>query len=192
MAKYYRITCFDIEDTGRRPSTHTITSHLQSKNISLQTGDIVNFSENRQIYAYIYVSGTFVKNPDASGSGYLTIPLHVTQHLKHDAVGHYAKVIKKLGVEFGDIELDKEDKFIKKIIKTSSSKLDKAAFSYSPFDGQLYVSVGKQSNTFDIQAVKAVTQTDIEAHFEEKTQTKNKKKSGLLSKLKKVFTKKAK
>lgn len=186
MAKYFKVNAFDVEKMGRRPSTSELMGYMESKKISLQTGDVINLGQDRQKYAYVFTSnGGFIKNPDESGSGYLTVPLSITKSMK-DAVGHYSGVIRKLGVEFGDIELGMNDAFIQKILKRPSELLAKATFSYAPYDNRLYVGLGRKSNVFDVRGLK---QDDIEAFFAEQPQAA-KKKPGLISRLKNVFTKK--
>lgn len=185
MAKYFKVNAFDVETMGRRPSTSELMGYMESKKISLQTGDIINLGQDRQKYAYVFTSdGGFIKNPDESGSGYLTVPLSITRSMK-DAVGHYSGVIRKLGVEFGEIELGMNDAFIQKIFKGPSELLAKATFSYAPYDNRLYVGLGRKSNVFDVRGLK---QDDIEAFFAEPQAAK--KKTGLISMLKRAFTKK--
>jgi hypothetical protein len=66
--------------------------------------------------------------------------------------------------------------------------LAKATFSYSPYDNRLYVGLGRKSNVFDVQGLK---QDDIEAFFTApEPQVAKKKKTGFISRLKNVFTKK--
>lgn len=157
MASYHVILDNTVPENNRRPSTSKILKHFSNKGITLKYGDIINFSEDRQKYAYIYINDDFLKNSDDSGSGYLSIPLSVSRNFT-DAIKHYQKVIKQLGVEFGDIELHVADETIKKKFTTPSHLLEKARFYYLPYDNSLVVEVGNISRPFNI----TTSQTDIE------------------------------
>lgn len=162
-ASYHVILGTNAELNGRRPSVTAILEICAEKNVKLAYGDIINFGEDRQKYAYIYAEGNFIKNPDFSGAGYLTIPMAITRNLP-DAVKYYSKVIRKIGVEFGEIELGRDDALIKAIFKQPSDILVKAEFSYAPYQDSLYVGVGRQSHTF-LMMKRALKQADIEKAF---------------------------
>lgn len=168
MASYHVIIDTTVAETNRRPSTDKILQMLAAKKKTLKYGDIVNFGEDRQSYSYIYVDNSFIKNPDDSGAGYLTIPLSVSQHFP-DAVKHYSKVIRKLGVEFGDIELLSTDKTVRRIFKKQNAFSTNAKFSFLPYDNSLVVEVGKKSIPF---SVTNISREAIEAAFEPKTKPK--------------------
>lgn len=195
MASYYTIIKPHIQDSGRRPSTRTIIEECAELNIRLKHGDIINFGEDRQKYTYIYNAPLpssdpdFIKNPDASGSGYLTIPLSITKTIKtKDTLKYYSKVIKKLGVEFGDIELSVDDKTILNIFKKepSSLLLQKAKFAYIPHQGVMVVEMNGQMHYFEMLSVSL---ENIEAAFVQ-TQKTMKTKPSLLTRLKKAILRK--
>ena len=82
-------------------------------------GDLVAFSDYRDTGTCIIgKNGKLVDNPDYSGSGYLTIPYEITQHL-NNAVEKYSEV------EPTYIDLRHDDKFILDNINTKSCKISK-------------------------------------------------------------------
>lgn len=185
-ASYYLMVDHSVALNSRRPATAQILQRCAERKIVLAYGDIINFGEDRQKYSYIYVgpdAGDFIKNPDSSGSGYLTIPLAVTKNLP-DSIKYYAKVIRKLGVELEDIELGHDDATIQAIFKQPSDILAKAIFAYSPLEKMLYVEVGRRSQAFPVNT----KQTDIERAFTTDTVTVPKK--SLFSRIKTMLKKK--
>ena len=58
--------------------------------VELCVGDVINCSSYRYTQAWIFGPNfTLIRNPDISGSGYLTIPRNVTCCFQ-DAIAHYA------------------------------------------------------------------------------------------------------
>ncbi|XP_078663877.1 uncharacterized protein LOC144906991 [Branchiostoma floridae x Branchiostoma belcheri] len=71
-----------------------------------QLGDVLSWSDYRDTHTYIVgKDGALIPNPDYSGSGYLTIPLEITQHMT-DARRRYE------GVDVLFMDLRHDDQFI--------------------------------------------------------------------------------
>lgn len=80
-------------------------------------GDLVAFSDYRDTGTFIIgKEGNLIGNPDYSGSGYLTIPYEITQHL-NNAVEKYSDV------DVSNIDLRYDDKFILENVNTKSCKI---------------------------------------------------------------------
>ena len=77
----------------------------------LQLGDIINYSEYRHSKSvFIGPDGVSIANPDNSDSGFLTIPLQISQHFKN-AVEFFKNI------DYYDIELSPYDEFVTKHVK---------------------------------------------------------------------------
>ncbi len=82
----------------------------------LNHGDVIRFGEFRDVHSYILNrqdDGThiFIRNPDYSASGYLTIPHDVLRHVA-DGIGKYDVIIKG-NVGCVTLHLPRHDVFIK-------------------------------------------------------------------------------
>lgn len=77
----------------------------------LQLGDIINYSEYRHSKSvFIGPDGVSIANPDNSNSGFLTIPLEISQHFKN-AVEFFKNI------DYYDIEVSHTDEFLTKHVK---------------------------------------------------------------------------
>jgi len=99
----------------------------EKKSIRLQHGDVVNFSGDRFMEAFIVMENgsgmRLVDNPDYGGSGYLSIPPEVTKTMD-DAVKYYRPLAKKVNSVFHGFEaiaLGPTDRIRQKIFTKSSA-----------------------------------------------------------------------
>ena len=96
------------------PTVYEVECELGEKLIH---GDIVNFGKYLYNYTYFVVvngdeySKEFVRNPDLSHRGYLTIPYEVT-HCIENAFEFYADIIDKLGSDITAIYVSKNDFYL--------------------------------------------------------------------------------
>ena len=96
------------------PSVYEAEYELNEKLIH---GDIVNFGKYLYTYAYFVVvksddySKEFVRNPDLSHCGYLTIPYEVT-HCMENAFEFYKDIIANLGANLTAIYVSKNDFYL--------------------------------------------------------------------------------
>ena len=172
-AKYLDYYVDGVADGSvKSPSASEIEKQLK---IKLNVGDIVNFGDYRQIGCY-FVGGTsehrvMVKNPDNSGSGYLTIPLVMSKKFSN-VLSHYSDVIRELDNQITDVEISNEDVIIKKLFKDGEIK-NNAYFSYYPLEKQLIVNYKRKTMSIDL----IVQQNDIK--FKNETQKSIEKFFGL-------------
>jgi hypothetical protein len=177
MAKTKKAIYYDLSASGR------LNEDLDKLTSSLKLGDVVRMKDDlRQLDSYIVtIDNKLIKNPDNSGSGYLTIPIEITKHLA-DACSYYKNMIKTLDVEFGDIELSLDDTTVRKIFKEPSTILQNAYIFYSPYMDQIIVQVGRKTQEFHMSSV---TQEEIELAFAKKPSPHPKK--NLLAAVKALF-----
>ncbi|ELU02230.1 hypothetical protein CAPTEDRAFT_213767 [Capitella teleta] len=100
-----------IESTSEVPPSENmkITEFIKKNN--LQFGDVVCFGDMRAETAFIITTNDlWIRNPDESGSAYLTIPVAITQHLT-DAVTKFQDLSHENPI---NILLKTHDKFIEK------------------------------------------------------------------------------
>jgi hypothetical protein len=94
---------------------------------------------------------TLLKNPDTSGSGYLTIPLSITSQFT-DAVNDYSAVLDAIGRNYvSSIELAPTDAFFashfsKEPLPASIIKRNDLSYSFDPNDEILYVTLSSNSS----------------------------------------------
>ena len=102
---------------------------------------------------------TLLKNPDTSGSGYLTIPLSITRHFP-DALSHFAVVLDKVGRDYvSSIELSPTDSFFasnfsKTALPTAIVNRAGINYSFDPNEEVLHVSFAsdrQRSKEFPLQ-----------------------------------------
>lgn len=101
----------NINDTKNFRNINDLKEYFKIKGITKYNfGDLLSFNEYRDTDTMIIgKNGKLVRNPDYSGSGYLTIPYEITQYL-NDATNKYKDV------EVNCIDLRHDDKFIKENI----------------------------------------------------------------------------
>ncbi|CAF1436116.1 unnamed protein product, partial [Didymodactylos carnosus] len=95
-----------------------------------------------------------LKNPDLSRSGYLKIPLSITQDLTSNTLETYKNVIEQLTeLVVLPIELNSENEFF--LVKFNGSKIPKAyvkrndiEYSYAPVEHKLAVQINKNRKKF--------------------------------------------
>ncbi len=202
-AKYVEYYVKDVaEDDIKPPSASELEKVLK---IKLNVGDIVNFGDYRQSGCY-FVGGSdehrvMVKNPDNSGSGYLTIPMVISKKFPN-VLSHYSNVITKLDNQITDVEIPNEDVMINKLFKESEIK-NNAYFAYYPLENQLIVRYKRKMMMVDLtmdQKFKKDNQKSIEKFFGLGTPTPQvgivmndsppKKPKNLKNKLKSLFARK--
>jgi hypothetical protein len=110
-------------DEAHLPPVEIIENRLRDENgtrVLLRHGDIVNFSDYRYVSAYFVRECTqprlgqtrdWVRNPDVSGSGYLTVPKEIT-YVMDDAIMEYSEIMNKLDDDFTAIYLAPEDVYL--------------------------------------------------------------------------------
>jgi hypothetical protein len=115
-----------------------------------------NLNANSFIYNYflfhsVTSEGTLLKNPDTSGSGYLTIPLSITSQFS-DALDHFSSVLNGVGLNYvTSIELPPTDSFFaahfsKKSLPTSIKNRNDISYSFDPNEEVLYVTHASNPN----------------------------------------------
>lgn len=104
-----------------------------------------------------------MKNPDKSGSGYLTIPLSITSQFS-DALDHFSTVLDSIGRDYVTcVELVPTDSFFVKNfsqqeLPTSIKNRTDLSYSFDPTENNLYVTVEsspEQSQHFSLETSKA-------------------------------------
>ncbi|CAF1283741.1 unnamed protein product [Rotaria sordida] len=128
----------------------------------VQPGDVLSWSEFRPTETFFVTSeGTLLKNPDTSGSGYLTIPLAITSQFS-DAIDYFSSVLDSIGRNYvSSIELTSNDsffvkKFSKELPKSIKNRTD-ISYSFDPNDEVLYVTIESnpnQSQQFQLETTK--------------------------------------
>ncbi|CAF1338231.1 unnamed protein product [Adineta ricciae] len=130
-------------------------------------GDVLNWSQGRPTEAFFVLQDrTLLKNPDRSGSGYLTIPFAITKNSRN-ALLRYEYVIESVGKNYvTTIELHPEDVFIKKNWGDVPSEIlsRNVEFIYDPLEEFLYVNIPntKKSKEFKLGST---TMKDIQTWF---------------------------
>jgi len=99
----------------------------------------------------VTAEGTLLKNPDTSGSGYLTIPLSITSQFS-DALDHFSSVLDGVGRNYvTSIELSPTDSFFaahfsKKSLPASIKNRNDLSYSFDPNEEILYVTLASNPN----------------------------------------------
>ncbi|CAF0960042.1 unnamed protein product [Didymodactylos carnosus] len=111
-------------------------------------GDLLSWAKYRASETYFVLEdGTLLKNPDRSGSGYLTIPYLITQHTRN-VMMMYEYVINELGKDYvSTIEMHPQDQFIIKNYGQLPEQMctRNIEYIYDPLEKFLYVHVGGAS-----------------------------------------------
>lgn len=128
----------------------------------VKLGDVLSWSEGRPTETFLYVrhrsdrrltsrcfsvteEKTLLKNPDTSGSGYLTIPLSITGHFP-DALNYFSVVLDQVGRNYvSSIELGPGDAFFasnfsKTALPAAIVNRKGVNYSFDPNDEVLHVS----------------------------------------------------
>ncbi|CAF3813492.1 unnamed protein product [Rotaria magnacalcarata] len=113
----------------------------------VKPGDVFSWSEGRPTETFFVTSErTLLKNPDTSGSGYLTIPLSITCQFS-DAIDYFSSVLDSIGRNYvSSIELAPTDlfflkKFSKQQLPISIKNRTDVTYSFDPNDEILYVTI---------------------------------------------------
>ena len=122
--------------------------------------------------------GTLLKNPDTSGSGYLTIPLSITSQYPN-AVDYFSAVLDGVGRSYvSSIELTPTDSFFashfsKKPLPTSIEKRTDISFSFDPNDEILYLTFASNPKESKDFALNNTTTEDIIQWISSENESKN-------------------
>ena len=133
----------DIENSDRFKNIKDLDEYLKMKNVTKYNfGDLISFSSYRDTATIIIgKNGKLIKNPDYSGSGYLTIPYEITQYL-NDATNKYKNH------EVNCIDLRHDDKFIKDNIGEIPQSWN---FKFTKIDEMIHVKFPNEKvNDFNI------------------------------------------
>ncbi|CAF1153031.1 unnamed protein product [Rotaria sordida] len=131
-----------IDDSTLKNFSENRTSIPADWDVSF--GDVLNWSKDRPTEVYFVLEDrTLLKNPDRSGSGYLTIPFNVTRNIRN-ALLKYQHVIERIGKNnISTIEMHPEDIFIKENWGEVPHEIlsSNVQFSYDPTEEFLYVNL---------------------------------------------------
>ena len=148
-------------------------------------GDVLNWSKGRPTEAYFVMEDrTLLKNPDRSGSGYLTIPFLVTSNRKKEifvefvlipfslentrnALLKYEYVINGIGKDYvSTVEMHPDDQFILRNWGTipDEMKSRSVGFIYDPLEEFLYVNIPHTSKSKEFK-LGSTSIKDIETWF---------------------------
>jgi hypothetical protein len=129
----------------------------------VKAGDVISWSQGRPTETFfVTAEGTLLKNPDTSGSGYLTIPLSITSQFS-DALDHFSAVLDGVGRDYvSSIELAPTDAFFaahfsKKPLPASIQNRNDISYSYDPQEDVLYVTLAsnpRQPQHFSLDSAK--------------------------------------
>ncbi len=120
------------------------------------------FNYNYFFPCSVTTEGTLLKNPDKSGSGYLTIPLSITSQYS-DALDHFSSVLDGVGRNYvSTVELAPTDAFFaahfsKQSLPAAIKKRNDILYSFDPNEEMLYVTLGsnpKESQHFPLDTAK--------------------------------------
>ncbi|CAF3707502.1 unnamed protein product [Adineta steineri] len=118
----------------------------------VKPGDVLSWSQGRPTETFFVTSeGTLLKNPDKSGSGYLTIPLAITSQFS-DVLNCFSSVLDGVGRNYiTNIELAPTDLFFtthfsKQPLPTSIKNRKDISYSFDPNDEILYVTLESNPN----------------------------------------------
>ncbi|CAF0882343.1 unnamed protein product [Adineta ricciae] len=130
-------------------------------------GDVLNWSKGRPTEAYFVMADrTLLKNPDRSGSGYLTIPFVVTKDTRN-ALLKYEYVINGIGKDYvSTVEMHPDDIFIQKNCGAVPAEMHSrnVEFIYDPLEEFLYVHIPHTSKRKEFK-LGSTTMKDIETWF---------------------------
>lgn len=122
---------------------------------------------------------TLLKNPDTSGSGYLTIPLSITEHFP-DTLNYFSVVLDKVGRNYvTSIELSPTDSFFtsnfsKKPLPTTIINRKDLKFSFDPNEEILYVSFASDPQRSKDFPLKTTATDEILRWIDAENETKGK------------------
>lgn len=115
---YYFDTSRNRLDPAIPPPVDDVEHALRDEEgnpVVLIHGDVVNFNTDRYKDAYFvletYNGREWVRNPDLSGSGYLTVPNEITCDME-DAIAEYSDIMTKLDGDFTAIYLAGDDIYL--------------------------------------------------------------------------------
>ncbi len=148
-------------------------------------GDVLNWSKGRPTEAYFVMEDrTLLKNPDRTGSGYLTIPFIVTSKSNfsfskitfiyfsllentRNVLLKYEYVINGIGKDYvSTIEIHPDDIFIQKNWGSVPAELHSrnVEFLYDPLEEFLYVNIPHTSKSKEFK-LGSTTMKDIQTWF---------------------------
>ncbi|CAF1435892.1 unnamed protein product [Rotaria sordida] len=130
-------------------------------------GDVLNWSKGRPTDAYFVMENrTLLKNPDRTGSGYLTIPFIMTKDTRN-ALLKYEYVINGIGKDYvSTVEMRPDDVFIVKNWGQVPNEMQSrnVEFIYDPLEEFLYVNIPYTSKSKEFK-LGSTTMKDIETWF---------------------------
>ncbi|CAF3490216.1 unnamed protein product [Rotaria sp. Silwood1] len=136
-------------------------------NWDVSFGDVLNWSKGRPTEAYFVMEDrTLLKNPDRTGSGYLTIPFIITKNTRN-ALLKYEYVINGIGKDYvSTVEMHPDDVFIVKHWGQVPSEMHSrnVEFIYDPLEEFLYVNIPYTSKSKEFK-LGSTTMKDIETWF---------------------------
>ncbi|CAF3804404.1 unnamed protein product [Adineta steineri] len=136
-------------------------------NWDVSFGDVLNWSKGRPTEAYFVMENrTLLKNPDRTGSGYLTIPFIVTRNTRN-ALMKYEYVIQGIGKDYvSTVEMHPDDIFIQKNWGSVPAEMHSrnVEFIYDPLEEFLYVNIPHTSKSKEFK-LGSTTMKDIETWF---------------------------
>ncbi|CAF4810755.1 unnamed protein product [Rotaria sp. Silwood1] len=136
-------------------------------NWDVSFGDVLNWSKGRPTEAYFVMEDrTLLKNPDRTGSGYLTIPFIITKNTRN-ALLKYEYVINGIGKDYvSTVEMHPDDVFIVKNWGQVPSEMHSrnVEFIYDPLEEFLYVNIPYTSKSKEFK-LGSTTMKDIETWF---------------------------
>jgi len=133
----------------------------------VKPGDVLSWSEFRPTETFFVTpEGKLLKNPDKSGSGYLTIPLSITSQFT-DALDHFSSVLDGVGCSYvSSIELAPTDSFFaahfsKKSLPASIKNRNDISYSFDPNEDALYVTLTSNPNQYQDFPLSTTKTNDI-------------------------------
>ncbi|CAF2127110.1 unnamed protein product [Rotaria magnacalcarata] len=130
-------------------------------------GDVIDWSNDRPTEAYFVLEDrTLLKNPDRSGSGYLTIPYHVA-NTTGNVLLKYKYVIESIGKDnVSTIEMHPQDIFIKENWGELPHEIlsSNVQFTYDPREEFLYANLPQISKSKEFQ-LGSTTMNNIQVWF---------------------------
>ncbi|CAF0976375.1 unnamed protein product [Didymodactylos carnosus] len=162
-------------DTLKRTNGQLVPSH-EYKDVptvipadwDVSPGDVLSWAKYRASECYFVLDdGTLLKNPDRSGSGYLTIPFIITQHTRN-VMMMYEYVLNELGKDYvSTIEMHPQDKFIVRNYGELPERMctRNLEYIYDPLEKFLYVHVTGTSGKSKEFKLGETTVKDIEQWY---------------------------
>lgn len=165
----------------------------------VKPGDVLSWSQGRPTETFLYVAllrnkllshtfplrfsvtseGALLKNPDTSGSGYLTIPLSITSQ-SADALNYFSAVLDGVGREYvSSIELAPTDSFFathfsQQPLPAPIRKRSDIRYSFDPNDEVLHVILPANPTQSQEFPLSSTTLADIVQYIAAENESKGK------------------